>query len=62
MVAVPRFDTHEVLNQSPPYADVDLFLSDRPLQEAVRADGAEAVPPGCLASWSLGVLSGAPIV
>src|SRR2546422_4751615 len=42
MVAVPRFDTHEVLNQSPPYEDVDLFLSDRPLQEAVRADGAEA--------------------
>src|SRR5712691_5840272 len=42
MVAVPRFDTHEVLNQSPPYEDVDLFLGDRPLQEAVRANGAEA--------------------
>ena len=35
-----RFDTHEVLNQSPPYDDVDLFLSDRPLQDAVRANGA----------------------
>jgi len=30
-----RFDTHEVSNQSPPYADVDLFASDRPLMEAL---------------------------
>jgi putative acyl-CoA dehydrogenase len=37
-----RFDTHEVLNQSPPYRDVDLFGSDRPLQEAVAANGAAA--------------------
>ena len=42
MVAVPRLDTHEVLNQSPSYEDVDLFTSDRPLREAVRANGAEA--------------------
>ena len=34
-----RFDTHEVFNQSPPYEDVDLFASDRPLQDAVRANG-----------------------
>jgi putative acyl-CoA dehydrogenase len=34
------FDTHEVLNQSPPYVDVDLFASDRPLQDAVAANGA----------------------
>jgi putative acyl-CoA dehydrogenase len=34
-----RFETHEVFNQSPPYADVDLFGSDRPLQEAVAANG-----------------------
>jgi putative acyl-CoA dehydrogenase len=27
--------THEVLNQSPPFEDVDLFASDRPLVEAV---------------------------
>jgi putative acyl-CoA dehydrogenase len=33
-------DTHEVFNQSPPYVDVDLFASDRPLQEAVVANGA----------------------
>ena len=31
---------HEVFNQSPPFADVDLFASDRPLQEAVAANGA----------------------
>jgi putative acyl-CoA dehydrogenase len=44
MTTVPRFDSGEVLNQSPPYEDVDLFSTDVPLQEAVRAngDGAEA--------------------
>ncbi|MPZ56739.1 MAG: DNA alkylation response protein [Rhizobiales bacterium] len=35
----PSFDTHEVFNQSPPYADVDLFASDRPLQDTVAAFG-----------------------
>jgi putative acyl-CoA dehydrogenase len=42
MAAPSRFDTHEVTNQSPPFADVDLFGLDRPLQEAVRANGAAA--------------------
>ena len=32
-----RFD--EVLNQSPPYVDVDLYASDPPLQSAVAAQG-----------------------
>ena len=41
-MVVSRFDTHEVANQSPPYEDVDLFLSDRPLQDAVEASGAGA--------------------
>jgi len=36
-----RIATHEVLNQSPPYEDVDLFASDTPLQEAVRANGVD---------------------
>src|SRR6516164_6140315 len=31
----------EVLNQSPPYVDVDLYASDRPLQRAVAANGGE---------------------
>ncbi len=34
------FETHEVFNQSPPFEDVDLFGSDRPLQDAVAANGA----------------------
>src|ERR1700761_7842379 len=40
MNTLPRFDTEEVLNQSPPYEDVDLYTSDLPLQEAVQANGA----------------------
>src|ERR1700676_2853757 len=42
MAAPGRFDTHEVTNQSPPFADVDLFALDRPLQDAVHANGAAA--------------------
>ena len=34
--------TDQVLNQSPPYGDVDLYGSDRPLQDAVAANGAGA--------------------
>jgi len=33
------FATHEVFNQSPPFEDVDLFAVDRPLAEAVAANG-----------------------
>jgi putative acyl-CoA dehydrogenase len=40
MVAPSRFDTHEVLKQSPPLEDIDLFAVDRPLQDAVRGNGA----------------------
>ncbi len=40
MNTLPRFDTNEVFNQSPPYENIDLFSSDVPLQEAVRANGA----------------------
>src|SRR5580692_2947799 len=42
MAASSRFDTHEVTNQSPPFADVDLFGLDLPLQDAVRHNGAAA--------------------
>lgn len=31
--------THEVLNQSPPFEDVNLFALDRPLADAVAANG-----------------------
>src|SRR5918995_369255 len=43
------FDTHEVLNQPPPFANVDLFTSDWPLQDAVRANGAAAEMPALAA-------------
>ena len=33
------FATHEVFNQSPPFWNVDLFTLDRPLVEAVNANG-----------------------
>ena len=33
------FATHEVFNQSPPFEDVNLFISDRPLIEAVQREG-----------------------
>src|SRR4030081_4151746 len=33
---------HEVLNQSPPFEDVDLFALDRPLADAVAANGGAA--------------------
>jgi putative acyl-CoA dehydrogenase len=35
-----QFDTHEIFNQSPPYEDIDLFSTDVPLVEAVKANGA----------------------
>jgi putative acyl-CoA dehydrogenase len=38
----PAFKTHEVFNQSPPFEDVDLFTLDRPLTEAVAANGGKA--------------------
>ncbi|HZR73372.1 acyl-CoA dehydrogenase family protein [Bradyrhizobium sp.] len=36
------FATHEVLNQSPPFVDVDLFALDPALAEAVAANGGKA--------------------
>jgi putative acyl-CoA dehydrogenase len=33
------FATHEVLNQSPPFENIDLFAVDRPLADAVAANG-----------------------
>src|SRR5260370_21293571 len=35
----PSSATHELLNQSPPFWDVDLFAVDRPLAEAVAVNG-----------------------
>lgn len=36
------FATHEVFNQSPPFEDIDLFTVDKPLAEAVAANGGAA--------------------
>jgi putative acyl-CoA dehydrogenase len=39
----PSFATHEVTNQSPPFEDVDLFAIDKPLSDAVAANGGASV-------------------
>jgi putative acyl-CoA dehydrogenase len=39
------FATHEVVNQSPPFEDVNLFTTDRPLREAVEREGAASAAP-----------------
>jgi putative acyl-CoA dehydrogenase len=39
MATPPRVEAYELLNQSPPYVDVDLYGSDAPLQAAVAANG-----------------------
>lgn len=45
MACSVRRDSPDIFNQSPPYEDVNLFTSDRPLQEAMRANGAESEQP-----------------
>jgi putative acyl-CoA dehydrogenase len=39
-MAQTDFDTHEVSNQSPVFGGVNLFLADKPLQDAVAREGA----------------------
>ena len=41
-MTLARFETHDIFNQSPPYEDVNLYTDDRPLQDAVRANGGAA--------------------
>jgi putative acyl-CoA dehydrogenase len=41
----PSFATHEALNQSPPFWDVDLFALDQPLADAVAAYGGGSAKP-----------------
>jgi putative acyl-CoA dehydrogenase len=36
------FQTHDVFNQSPPFENVNLFTTDRPLMQAVEREGAGA--------------------
>src|ERR1044072_2109918 len=42
MTVQDLFKAHDIVNQSPPYEDVNLYAGDRPLQDAVRANGAAA--------------------
>jgi putative acyl-CoA dehydrogenase len=51
-----QFDTHEVFNQAPPFADVNLFACDLALQEAVAREGAGWAAP---ALAQLGAMLGA---
>ena len=37
-----HYDTHEVLNQAPPFENVNLFACDRALQEALQREGGGA--------------------
>src|SRR5215207_7170906 len=41
-MAMHSFDTHDVLNQTPPFGDVNLIAINRPLLDAVKASGVDA--------------------
>ncbi|MEZ5817938.1 MAG: isovaleryl-CoA dehydrogenase [Hyphomicrobiaceae bacterium] len=49
---MPPFTTHEVSNQSPPFADVDLLATDAALSEAVRREAAELRDWATLAAFA----------
>ena len=49
------FATHEVFNQSPPFENVDLYAADRPLLEAVGANGGAAAEVSFRSSAGSGV-------
>jgi putative acyl-CoA dehydrogenase len=42
-------DTHEVFNQTPPFGDVNLIASNRPLLDALKANGVDAEAEGLVA-------------
>jgi putative acyl-CoA dehydrogenase len=41
-MAMHSFDTHDVLNQTPPFGDVNLIATNRPLLDAVKVSGVDA--------------------
>jgi putative acyl-CoA dehydrogenase len=43
------FETHDVLNQTPPFGDVNLVASNQPLLDALRANGVDPEAEGLLA-------------
>lgn len=48
MIVSHSFDTHEVFNQTPPFADVNLAALDQPLLDALAANGVDAIANGLL--------------
>ncbi|MDJ1157194.1 isovaleryl-CoA dehydrogenase [Chelatococcus sp. SYSU_G07232] len=51
------FDTHEVFNQTPPFADVNLAALDAPLLDALAANGIDPISGGLLSfgeTWGTG--------
>src|SRR5438477_12991761 len=51
--------THEVLNQSPPLADYNVFEQDRPLVEALAREGGEW---GAELVSEMGAIAGGPAI
>jgi putative acyl-CoA dehydrogenase len=49
---MPPAATHEVTNQSPPFADIDLLATDAALGEAVRREAGEAADLEALAEFA----------
>ncbi|WP_262028870.1 isovaleryl-CoA dehydrogenase [Microvirga sp. Mcv34] len=45
----PVHDTHEVFNQTPPFGDVNLIALNRPLLDALKANGVAAEAEGLMA-------------
>src|SRR5690349_15794446 len=44
----PANDTHEVFNQTPPFGNVNLVAGNRPLLDALRANGVDAEAEGLM--------------
>ncbi len=43
------FETHDVLNQTPPFGDVNLITANRPLLDALKASGVDTEAEGLVA-------------
>jgi putative acyl-CoA dehydrogenase len=48
-MAMHPFETHDVLNQTPPFGDVNLIATNRPLLDALKANGIDPEAEGLIA-------------
>jgi putative acyl-CoA dehydrogenase len=48
-MAMTMFETHDVLNQTPPFGDVNLITANRPLLDALKASGVDTEAEGLVA-------------